>query len=82
MDFLISVLVRLFEAFRIKNPVVAAVVLLIVSGVVHTAHQGTALGLFTLPEWAVGGTQILSTILLALLGGGGAVQALRRPALT
>lgn len=81
MDFFADLLARLFETFRLKNPIVAGVVLLILGAFVHTAHQGTALGLFALPEWAAGAVQFISTVLLALTGGG-SVQALRRPALT
>ena len=81
MEFLIGILVRLFETFRIKNPIVAAVVLLVLSVLVHTAHQGTALGIFALPQWATGAVQVVSTLLLALTGGG-SLQSLRRPSIS
>lgn len=81
MDFFTDLLARLFETFRIKNPIVAGVVLLILGAFVHTANQGTALGLFVLPEWVAGTVQFISTVLLALTGGG-SVQSVRRAALT
>lgn len=81
MDFFTDLLARLFETFRIKNPIVAGVALLILGAIVHTANQGTALGLFVLPEWAAGAVQFISTVLLALTGGG-SVQSVRRPSIT
>jgi hypothetical protein len=80
MDFFTDLLARLFETFRIKNPIVAGVVLLILGTFVHFANQGTALGLFALPEWAAGAVQFISTALLALTGGGTA-QSIRRPSI-
>lgn len=52
MDFIIQLLARLFAGFKLKNPVAAAAVLLLLSAITYTASQGTILGLYTLPAWA------------------------------
>lgn len=68
MDFIIKWLASLFEAFKLKNPVVAGVLVLILSAVVHTATQGTLLGLFQLPDWAAAALEYVGLFLLAVTG--------------
>lgn len=52
MEFIINWLASLFETFKFKNPVVAAVVLIILSAAIVTVQKGELFGLFTLPTWA------------------------------
>lgn len=52
MEFFAELIAKLFKNFRIKNPVVGAVVLLLLSGLSYTAAQGTVYGLYVLPTWA------------------------------
>ncbi len=51
MEFLIKLLAQVFEAFKLKNPFWATVVLLLSSTAVITAVNGELFGLFSLPEW-------------------------------
>lgn len=68
MDFIIKWLASLFEAFKLKNPVVAGVLVLVLSAIVHTATQGTFLGLFELPDWASAALEYVGLFLLAVTG--------------
>lgn len=68
MDFLVRWIASLFEAFKLKNPVIAGVLLLILSAIIHTASQGTVLGLFTLPSWASDVIQYISLFFLSVTG--------------
>lgn len=68
MDFILKFLAGLFDRFKAKSPVLAAVLLLILGALVYTADKGTLLGLFTLPEWAAQGVQWISTFLGFLTG--------------
>lgn len=52
MEFFAQFIAKFFKNFRIKNPVVGSVVLLLLSGLSYTAAQGTVYGLYTLPSWA------------------------------
>lgn len=52
MEFLVQLLAKLFAGFKLKNPVAAAAVLLLLSVITYTASQGSLLGLYALPEWA------------------------------
>lgn len=68
MDFITQFLARLFEQFKAKNPTVAGIVLLVLVAITHTAHQGTLLGLYDLPEWASGALQFIGLFLIAVTG--------------
>lgn len=68
MDWIIQLLARLFSAFKLKNPVVAGVILLLVGAAVKTAQDGVLLGLFTLPAWANQVVQYVGLFLLAVTG--------------
>lgn len=68
MNLLISWLAKLFEAFKLKNPLVATVVLLVLSAAIHTVNNGTLWGLFSLPSWAAEAISYVSTFLLAVTG--------------
>ena len=74
MDAITQFLASLFNAFRLKNPTVAAVVLLVLSTVTYTAMKGDVLGLFHLDgllKWVV---ETLSLTLTVLVGGGSAIE--------
>lgn len=62
-DFIIGLILKVWDTFKIKNPKIAAVVILALGAVVYFANQGTLLGLFILPEWASGVLQFLGTLL-------------------
>lgn len=68
MEFLIGWLAKLFETFKLKNPLVATVVLLILSSAIHTVNNGALWGLFSLPSWASVAVSYVSTFLLAVTG--------------
>lgn len=52
MDFIIQFIAKFFRNFRVKNPLVASIVLLLLATGSYTAAQGSLYGLFALPEWA------------------------------
>jgi len=64
MDFIIQLLAKLFDSFKAKNPLVAAIIALILSVGVFTTQQGEAFGLFSAPDWVV---QLLKSVQLLLL---------------
>lgn len=45
-NFLAQWIASLFATFKAKNPLIAAIVLLVLSVAVHTVHQGEVFGLF------------------------------------
>lgn len=63
MEFLIQFLARLFNQFKLKNPAVAAIVLLVLGAATYTATQGSVLGLFPLEGIL---KQVVSYVLLFL----------------
>lgn len=67
-DFLTKILAQLFDSFKLKNPKLAAIVVIALVTIIKFAEEGTALGLFVLPEWAADGVQWVSTLLLAIVG--------------
>lgn len=67
-DFLTKILAQLFDSFKLRNPKLAALVVVVLITIIRFAEEGTALGLFALPEWAAEGVQWVSTILLAIMG--------------
>lgn len=68
MDWITKLLASLFEAFKMKNPKVAAFILLMAATAVAFAEQGTLLGLISLPEWAAATVKWVGMFLLALTG--------------
>lgn len=68
MDFITSLLAKLFSTFKAKNPKAAAAIILALLSVVYFAQQGTFLGVFVLPEWSAGPLQWIANILVALQG--------------
>lgn len=68
MEFLIRWLASLFETFKLKSPVVAGIILLVLSAVVVTVDQGTVLGLFTLPVWLGEVLRYVALFLVAVTG--------------
>ena len=67
-DFLTKLLAQIFETFKMKNPKLAALVILLLLSLQYVATQGSVLGLFMLPEWLAGGIDLVSRILAALVG--------------
>jgi hypothetical protein len=66
MIFLNSFLANLFAKFKQSSPSVAAFVALSLMCVSYFAQQGTALGVFAIPSWAITPLQVLSTLVIAL----------------
>lgn len=68
MDFLIKWIASLFETFKTKNPLAAAVILAASATVLNGATNGQFYGLFTLPDWATEAIKWVSTFILAVTG--------------
>lgn len=68
MDFLVELLAKLFAGFKLKNPLAAAAVLLILSAITYTAMRGEFLGLFALPGWSQPVITFVSLFLTAVTG--------------
>ena len=68
MNYLVQIFAGIFARFKQKNPAVAGIIALASMGVIYTADQGTALGVFALPEWAADAVKWLGTIVLAVNG--------------
>lgn len=68
MNFLLPILVNLWDKFKAKNAKVATLIVLVLGTIVYFADQGTLLGIFALPEWLASTIQWLGTVLLALQG--------------
>jgi len=62
-SFIIGLILKLWDTFKIKNPKVAALVMIALGAIVYFANQGTLLGLITLPPWAAGAVQFIATLL-------------------
>lgn len=73
MDYIVSLLVGLFNKFRIANPTAAAVVLLVLSVTTYGAIQGNILGLIRLDGVVQQVVAFVSLFLTAAVGGGSAV---------
>ncbi len=67
-DFLVNILVNLWDKFKAKNAKVATLIVLVLGTLVYFADQGSLAGLIALPAWAATTIQWLGTILLALQG--------------
>lgn len=67
-DFLVNLLVNLWDKFKAKNAKVATLIVVVLGTLVYFADQGTLAGLITLPEWAATAIQWIGTLLLALQG--------------
>ena len=68
MDFLVKFFAQLFDKFKVQNPATAAVLLFILGALHHAATNGTALGIFTLPEWSQQPLYYLTLFLTAVTG--------------
>ncbi len=68
MNFIIKILAGFFETFKMKNPVVASIILVASSAAVLTAQSGELYGLFALPEWAKAIVQGVGIFLTAVTG--------------
>jgi len=68
MNFLIPILVNLWDKFKAKNAKVATLIVLVLGTLVYFADQGSLLGIITLPEWLASAIQWIGTVLLALQG--------------
>lgn len=68
MNYLVQVFAGIFARFKQKNPAVAGIIALVCLAVVYTADQGTALGVFALPQWAADAVKWLGTIVLTVNG--------------
>lgn len=62
-NLIIGLILKVWDTFKIKNPKVAAIVMLALGAIVYFANQGTLLGLFELPAWAAGAIQFIGTLL-------------------
>lgn len=67
-DFLVNILVNLWDKFKAKNAKVATLIVLVLGALVYFADQGTLAGIIELPTWAATAIQWLGTVLLALQG--------------
>lgn len=68
MDFIIQILARLFSTFKTKNPLVAAIVMLVLSVGIYATEQGQVFGLFAAPDWVVQALKSVSLFLLSVTG--------------
>lgn len=68
MDFLIKFLAQVFSSFKLKNPAVAAIVLVVLATVQAAANNASFFGVVTLPEWAAEVLRYITTFLLAVTG--------------
>ena len=68
MDFLIRWLASIFEAFKLKNPLVATIVLVALAATINTVSNGQLWGLFSLPEWAAQVVKYVAEFLLIVTG--------------
>lgn len=62
-DFITKYLAELLEKFKLKNPKVYAVVIVLLLAAIYFAQQGTAFGLFTLSPAVASIVQWVSVIL-------------------
>jgi len=67
-DFLVNLLVNLWDKFKAKNAKVATLIVLVLGTLVYFADQGTLAGIIELPGWAAAIIQWVGTFLLALQG--------------
>jgi len=57
-----------FAKFKQKSPIIAGIIAFALLVIVYAADQGTALGIFTLPQWAADTVKYVGMILLAVNG--------------
>lgn len=74
-NLIFGFLLKFWDAFKAKNPVVATFIVLVLGTVIYFAEQGTLLGAFDLPDWAAGAVKWLA-IALGFLTGSRTSQAL------
>lgn len=67
-QFLIDILVRLWDKFKAGNAQTATLIVLVLGTLVYFADQGSLAGIIKLPEWAATAIQWVGTLLLALQG--------------
>lgn len=68
MNFIITWLAQLFSQFKLKNPLVASIVLLVLGATVHTVHQGNVLGLYDVSGWLQTALEVVTIFLTAVTG--------------
>lgn len=68
MDFIIKWLASFFAAFKTKNPVVAAVILTVLSAAVATVESGQLYGIIPVADWAQEAIKYVGIFLLAVTG--------------
>ncbi len=68
MTFLLQWVASLFAGFKAKNPIVAAVILLVLSTAVHTIHEGSIFGLFPVNGWLQTALEYTTLFLTAVTG--------------
>lgn len=68
LDFLIPILAKLWDAFKLKDPRLAAIVALALGTVIYFATQSTLLGVITVSPTVAGIIQTVATIWLAING--------------
>lgn len=69
MDFLIKFLASLFAKFRLNNPAVAGVVLLVLSTAIVTINNGELFGVFPVTGLLKDVVQYISLFLTAVISG-------------
>lgn len=67
-QFLVDLLVNLWDKFKAKNAKIATLIVLALMTLVYFADQGSLAGIITLPEWGATALQWIGTVLLALQG--------------
>ena len=68
MDFIIKWLASFFAAFKLKNPAVAAVVLMVLSTAVATVQSGQLYGIIPVSGWLQEVINYVALFLLAVTG--------------
>ena len=68
LDFLIPILAKFWDTFKVKNPALASLVALILGTILYFATQNSLLGVIPVPEAVAKVIQIVTTVWLALNG--------------
>jgi len=75
MNTITEFFASLFNAFRLKNPTLAGIIVLVLGAITTTASQGDVLGLFHLSGIVKEIVTYVSLFLTAVVSGGNAAQA-------
>lgn len=68
MDFITGILAQLFDKFKLRNPVIAAAVLVTLFGLVQSLHQAVSAGLLGQYAWLTDVLRWLTAFLMAVTG--------------